>query len=319
MSGRNSGIIYVRCYRICKKARGLRRFCKAKLFLHGIKVNVMKKLFTYLFSLALAVIFCLQTACVNKNQSNVPSVKPPEPPTPADPSSPQESEKDLWDVSDVDISHIGKNNRLIAFTFDDGPTELTSDLLNAFEKFNSENPTFTAHATLFTLGAKISDTNAAVLTRAVQMNFELGNHTYTHPNLNKLSDSEVIAELKKTDDKLRVFDKKAVHLVRPAGGHADKRVLTLYKTTFINWSPALDVKDYESSTSANGIYDTVSSNLLDGGIVLMHQGYEKTVNAVKRLLPDLKSLGFQVVSVSELIKFYNVKAKIGALYNDFID
>ena len=213
----------------------------------------MKKLFTYLFSVALAAIFLLQTACANENQSSTTPIEPIESSSPADSSSPQESEEDLWDVSTVDISHIGKNNRLIAFTFDDGPTELTDDLLNAFENFNSANPTFTAHATLFTLGGKINDTNAAVLTRAALMNFELGNHTYTHANLNNLSDGEVIAELQKTDEKLSVFDGKAVHLVRPAGGHADKRVLSLYKTTFINWSATLDVKDYDSSTTANDI------------------------------------------------------------------
>lgn len=284
----------------------------------------MKKLFIYLLSVALSAIFLLQTACVNENQSGSSSSSTPPGSSAASSSSspqsssPQESEEDLWDVSDADISHIGKNNRLIAFTFDDGPTDKTSDLLDVFENFNSTNPTFTAHATLFTLGAKISDGNSEIMRRAVAMNFELGNHTYTHANLNNLSDDEVIAELQKTDEKLSAFDGKAVHLVRPAGGHADKRVLSLYKTTFINWSASLDVKDYESSTTANDIYNTVSTNLLEGGIVLMHQGYDKTVNAVKRLLPDLKSRGFQVVSVSELIKFYEVKAKIGALYNDFI-
>lgn len=284
----------------------------------------MKKLFIYLLSVALSAIFLLQTACVNENQSGSSSSSPLPGSSAASSSSspqsssPQENQEDLWDVSNVDISHIGKNNRLIAFTFDDGPTDKTNDLLDVFENFNSANPTFTAHATLFTLGAKISDGNSEIMQRAVAMNLELGNHTYTHANLNNLSDGEVIAELQKTDEKLSVFDGKAVHLVRPAGGHADNRVLSLYKTTFINWSATLDVKDYESSTTANDIYNTVSTNLLEGGIVLMHQGYDKTVNAVKRLLPDLKSRGFQVVSVSELIKFYEVKAKIGALYNDFI-
>lgn len=62
----------------------------------------------------------------------------------------------------------------------------------------------------------------------------------------------------------------------------------------------------------------VMTNVLDGGIVLMHQGYDKTVAAVKRLLPDLKAIGFQVVSVSELIKYYDVKAETGKLYDSFI-
>ena len=50
----------------------------------------------------------------------------------------------------------------------------------------------------------------------------------------------------------------------------------------------------------------------------MHQGYDKSIKAVKRLLPELKTLGYQVVSVSELIKYYNAKAEIGKLYECFI-
>ena len=224
----------------------------------------------------------------------------------------------LWDVSDVNVSHIGKNHRLIAFTFDDGPTEKTGDLLDVFEEFNSKNPDFVAHATLFTLGSKVTAENSDVLKRAFSINFELGNHTYTHKNLTTLSDEKVKEELGLTDEILKNVDGKSVHLVRPAGGHADSRVLSLYETTFINWTNSLDAKDYEPAVTENDIYNPVMKNVLDGGIVLMHQGYDKSVSAVKRLLPDLKAIGYQVVSVSELIKFYNAKAEIGKLYDSFI-
>ena len=150
------------------------------------------------------------------------------------------------------------------------------------------------------------------------MNFELGNHTFSHTDLTTLSDEKAKEELQKTDDVLKSFDGKAVHLVRPAGGHADRRILALYPAVFINWTASLDVSDWQESVTENDIYNTVSSNLLDGGIVLMHQGYDKSTSAVKRLLPDLKARGFQVVSVSELIKYYDAKAEIGKLYDCFI-
>lgn len=230
----------------------------------------------------------------------------------------QIAEKDLWDVSSVDLSHVNPSARLIAFTFDDGPTSKTDALLDVFEDFNAKNPAHEAHATLFTVGSFLTDENSDALTRAVSMKFELGNHTYTHTELTTLSDGQIIDELKRTDDALKAFDGKAVHLVRPAGGHADNRVLSLYRSTFINWTDDLDTRDWDASTTENDVYNTVSKNLVDGGIVLMHQGYDKTINAVKRLLPDLKARGFQVVSVSELIKYYGAKAEIGKLYNDFI-
>ena len=230
----------------------------------------------------------------------------------------QAEPEDLWDVSSVDVSHINPRARLIAFTFDDGPTSKTAELLNVFEDFNAKNPDFTAHATLFTVGSFINDGNSAVLSRAVSIGFELGNHTYTHTDLTTLTDEKIIDELKKTDNALKAFDGKAVHLVRPAGGHADNRVLSCYRSTFINWTSNLDTGDWNDATTENDVYNSISKNLTDGGIVLMHQGYAKSINAVKRLLPELKLRGFQVVSVSELIRYYKAEAVIGKLYNDFI-
>lgn len=284
----------------------------------------MKKILILLLTVVFAGILTVQTACIGggnetsaseKNSFSENSVS-----SGSNPKSDSDDlpEADLWDVSDVDISHIGENNRLIAFTFDDGPTDKTDALLDVFAIFNEKNPDFTAHATLFTIGSKISQGYSETLERAVSMKFELGNHTFTHTDLTTLTDEKIIEELSSTDNALKSFDGKSVHLVRPAGGHADNRVLSTYRSTFINWTTSLDASDWQDGTTENDIYDTVSKNLSEGGIVLMHQGYDRTINAVKRLLPDLKARGFQVVSVSELIKFYDIKAEIGKLYDNFI-
>lgn len=282
----------------------------------------MKKILFLCLTLFLSLAFAFNSACAPDN----PGTSAPgndktseiDKASETDKTSESDDNTGLWDVSHTDVSHIGKNHRLIAFTFDDGPTEKTADLLDVFEEFNTKNPDFTAHATLFTIGSVLTAQNADVLQRAVRMDFELGNHTYTHTNLTTLTDEKIIEELRLTDEKLKNIDGKDVHPVRPAGGHADKRVLSLYKTIFINWTATLGARDYEPSTTENDIYNMVMTNALDGGIVLMHQGYAKTVAAVKRLLPDLKTMGFQVVSVSELIRFYDVKAETGKLYDSFI-
>ncbi len=284
----------------------------------------MKKLFILTLTVLFAGILTLQTACAGGGSENSAGGKTSVSENPASSGSLSETtsdelpEADLWDVSDVDISHINENGRLIAFTFDDGPTDKTDALLDIFESFNEKNPDFTAHATLFTIGAKISPNYSRTLERAVSMKFELGNHTFTHTDLTTLTNEKIIEELSETDKALKAFDGKDVHLVRPAGGHADNRVLSTYRSTFINWTTSLDASDWQDGTTENDIYDAVSKNLCEGGIVLMHQGYDRTINAVKRLLPDLKARGFQVVSVSELIKFYDIKAEIGKLYDNFI-
>ena len=273
----------------------------------------MKKTLSALLTFVLLLVLSFSAACSTEKNGNQGSSADTNPPS----SDTGGEAVDLWNVDDVDISHVG-NNRLIAFTFDDGPTDKTNALLDVFESFNTQNPDFIAHATLFTIGSKITSDNSAVLSRAAKMNFELGNHTFTHTDLTTLSNEKIVEELKKTDDALKAFDGKSIHLVRPAGGHADARVLSLYKTTFINWTATLDTSDWQDNTTENDIYNKISSNLLDGGIVLMHQGYDKSIKAVKRLLPDLKAQGYQVVSVSELIKYYQVKAETGTLYDSFI-
>ena len=280
--------------------------------------NSVKILFSAVLAAIISSLVVFSSACFNKKNDSANNSSGFYGDSGNSESSGEQDNYDLWDVSDIDISHIGKNNRLIAFTFDDGPTDKTSELIKVFADFNSKNPDFTAHATLFTIGSKITDDNAAVISEAVKQNFELGNHTYSHNDLTKLSDDKIIDELSKTDMLLKKFDNKDFHLVRPAGGHADTRVLSLYRSTFINWTTSLDTSDWQDSTTENDIYNTVVSNLLDGGIVLMHQGYDKSIKAVKRLLPELKTLGYQVVSVSELIKYYNAKAEIGKLYDNFI-
>lgn len=228
-------------------------------------------------------------------------------------SAPVSEDRTLWNTDDADISHI-RSERLIAFTFDDGPKEETEALLDVFADFNRKNPDMQAHATLFMLGGNITPADVPLLKEAHENGFEMGNHSFTHTNFQTISDEQILEELAKTDALLQEIDGKEKHLIRPPGGHYDERVLSLGDAPFVNWTQALDTSDW-SDPGENDIYNKVLSNLADGGIVLMHQGYADTVNAVKRLLPDLKQRGFQVVSVSELAKAYGLELHSGNCYS----
>ena len=283
----------------------------------------MKKFLKSFLVALLSFAFLSAAACSSPAQSGNSSPSEPLPtpsePEPSEPSAPSEdpAAPPLWDVSDTDVSHIGENRRLIAFTFDDGVTDKTDALLNVFEAYNAANPDCIAHATLFTIGARVTAQNSKTLSRAVSMRFELGNHTFSHNDLTAMPLEKAEEELKKTDEILQSFDGKSAHLVRPAGGHVNAQILALRPAPFINWTSALDPSDWRETVTENDVFNVVSENLSDGGIALMHQGYDKTIAAVKRLLPALKSQGFQVVSVSELIAFYGIKAEQGKLYENF--
>lgn len=276
----------------------------------------MKKRLTLLLVPLLAFLFVFG-ACAPPAQEG------PDTPGQQQPSTPPNSQDEdgqivedtpgAWNTDDVDTSHI-RSERLVAFTFDDGPKQETQALLEVFYEYNEDNPDWQAHATFFMLGANLAQTDSALLADAVEAGMELGNHAYSHANLTTIGEEQARKEIDDTDRLLKAIDNKERHLLRPPGGHYDARLLSLAEVPLINWTGELDTSDW-SGVSENEIYNKVSSNLLDGGIVLMHQGYSTTVSAVRRLLPALKERGFQVVSVSELAKAYGIDMLAGQAYS----
>lgn len=210
-----------------------------------------------------------------------------------------EPPSDVWNVENVDISHVDRHRKLIAFTFDDAPGRTFEELLVVFASFNEKNPECKAHATVFFNGNRFDNATPPILHAATALGFELGNHSFSHADMTKLSNAEIIREIEKTDELLFPIDKKNYHLFRAPYGRVNERLKALVKTPLIDWT--IDTLDW-TGNSENDIYKTVWNNRFSGAIVLMHDGYEHTVSALKRLLPDLKADGYQVVSVSELSK-----------------
>ena len=91
----------------------------------------MKKSLFLSLIFVLALAFSLQTACASNGSSTTP---------PEQPSAPEEP-AELWDVSATDVSHIGNNRRLIAFTFDDGPTEKRTTSSTFLRNSTKKTPT----------------------------------------------------------------------------------------------------------------------------------------------------------------------------------
>lgn len=218
---------------------------------------------------------------------------------------------DEWDVSDVDISHINANRKLIAFTFDDAPARTIENIFAVFANFNEEYPDQKASATLFLNGGRFDAQTPHLLATACALGFELGNHTTSHFDLTTLNEEEIRNEINRTDALLQKADGKARHLLRAPFGRVNERVKACAYAPIINWT--IDTLDWTGIT-ADEIYERVFSRRFSGAIVLMHDGYTPTVSALKRLLPDLAADGYQVVSVSQLIKAHGCTFKRGGEY-----
>ncbi len=230
---------------------------------------------------------------------------------PLEPPLPTLTEPLFWDTSKVDISKIDKSRKLIAFTFDDAPARYLENILAVFAAYNERNPDCPASATLFCNGGRFSAHTPTLLQTALAMGLELGNHTQTHANLTALSKEELAQEIDETDALLQAIDGQGRHLLRAPFGCVNEEVKKTAAVPIIDWT--IDTLDW-TGVPADEIYDEVFSKRFSGAIVLMHDGYGHTVSALKRLLPDLKAEGYQVVNVSQLIKAQGCQFEKGKVY-----
>lgn len=216
-----------------------------------------------------------------------------------------------WDTADTDISKVDANRKLIAFTFDDAPDSTLKSLTEVFEQFNEQNPDCPASATFFCNGIRIDSGTFPLLKKAYQAGFELGNHTDSHKNLLTLSSAEIRKEIDAVDKILQKIDGKPVHLLRVPYGNYNDKVRREAQAPLIDWE--IDTEDWKG-ISADRIFNEIYSKRRPGSIVLMHDGYRHTVEAVSRLLPLLKAEGWQVVGVSQLSKALGRSFFAGKVY-----
>ncbi len=192
-----------------------------------------------------------------------------------------------------------KNKKTIAFTFDDGPSgEYTIDIVNELLKNK-------ARATFFMVGSKMHTYEKSLL-YAYQNKMEIGSHTYNHINLKKAKETLAKEELEKTDILYNEITGSNIKLLRPPYGAYNDKTLKNYDYAFITWN--IDTNDWRYRNSKY-IEEHILSHVADGSVILMHDSYKTTVEAVRNVLPKLYALNYQVVSVSDLaaIKGYTLE------------
>ena len=201
----------------------------------------------------------------------------------------------------VDVSWIDTEKPMVALSFDDGPVYATGENSTAIRIQNAlaDNG---MHATFFYWGSTLNGITQKEIERAYELGFELGNHTKTHADLSKLLTSEEIEkEVSYMDKKLSEIADQEYFLVRPPYLGVNQRVKDTLMAPLITCG--LDTKDWNNAT-AQEIIDTIveaaEKGTLDGQIVLMHETYTTTAEAVEYLVPYLKEAGYQVVSISEM-------------------
>ena len=225
-------------------------------------------------------------------------------PIPVDPD-----DTGIWE-NNADISWIDPSKPMIAFTFDDGPVGTAS--YSTSIRIQDALAASGQHATFFYWGNSLNALNAPEIKRAYDMGFEIGNHTRSHQYLTKLTVDKILDEVMTQADKLSEITGLKHFLVRPPYLSTNTTVMNTVREPMINCS--IDSKDW-AGASKDDIINTINTNKKDGAIVLMHETYTTTAEAMETLIPQLVAEGWQIVSVSELFKAKGLELKDGQVYN----
>ena len=188
------------------------------------------------------------------------------------------------------------DKKTVALTFDDGPSsKYNAQFLDVLARNR-------AHATFFMVGTMMNNCQKCVLDTYNSGN-EVGSHTYNHMNIKKNNALDVNDNLKQLDDLFYKITNDHIKYVRPPYGAYSKENLENINNPLILWN--IDTEDW-SHHDVDYIVNSVMENVQDGSIILMHELYETSLQALEVLLPRLYAEGYQVVSVSELA---NMKGK----------
>ena len=203
--------------------------------------------------------------------------------------------------------------KLVAFTFDDGPVAYAEDstamrILKTYEKYGQT-------ATFFYVGQKINEASAPEMKFAQSIGCEAGNHTFTHCFLTEKTVEEIKEELGKTAEAEEKVLGVAPKLMRLPYLAANDTVTATVEYPMINCS--VDSKDWAGVPTEEiiqRIMDADASGELENAVVLMHEQYATTAAAVEDLLPTLIEKGYRFVSVSELAKQNGVELEKHKIY-----
>lgn len=184
-------------------------------------------------------------------------------------------------------------NKVIALTFDDGPGPHTAHLLDILDQYG-------AKATFFLIGSKVS--SQANVVRSIQARgHQLGNHSWSHPELPKLPVDQIASEVDRTNEAIRQATGVTPAILRPPYGAVNGAVLEqlrLRGMSSILWS--VDTRDWADRNS-----DIVCSRAVagarPGAIILMHDIHQTSVNAMPCILSALKQQGYSFVTVQGLL------------------
>lgn len=200
-----------------------------------------------------------------------------------------------------------EEKKLVALTFDDGPSVGTTDLvLDVLE----ENGIV---ASFFLIGEKITEKSSYLVKRAHDMGCSIENHSKTHPGMSGMSDEEILEEVRYTTDAIEKIVGEKPEFFRPPYIDYNQRMYDLINLGFIC---GYGCEDWLDSVSSDERVERILRDAKPGFIILVHdmEGNVQTVEAIRRIIPELKKQGYEFVTVRELFRRSGVIPQKNRIY-----
>lgn len=196
--------------------------------------------------------------------------------------------------------------KLVALTYDDGPSSHTERLLDCLEANGVK-------ATFFVVGTQVEE-YPDTLKREDELGMEIGSHTYDHTYLTKVDAATITQVMDKNNEVVNGLVGHNMSIMRPTGGGINDTVRATIDVPMICWD--VDTLDWKTKDVQSTV-DTILAQVQDGSVVLMHDLYEPTVEASEIIIPELIKQGYKLVTVSELAEKRGVTLEAGKDYYDF--
>lgn len=177
----------------------------------------------------------------------------------------------------------------IALTFDDGPHDrVTPHILDTLARHDVK-------ATFFLVGSHIAGREELVR-REHREGHEIGNHSWSHPDLTKLAPADALSEIARTQTAIAQTGVPAPRLMRPPYGAIDEMVAGHTRLTIIRWN--VDPADWKTKDPAK-LHEQILTQARSGAIILLHDK-PATAAALDGVIASLKPV-YQFVTVSQLL------------------
>ncbi|MDF2569589.1 MAG: pgdA 1 [Sporomusa sp.] len=204
----------------------------------------------------------------------------------------------VFDGNNQVIRKVPTTHKVVAITIDDGPHyKTTPEILMVLKEKK-------AKVTFFVLGAN-AEAHPEIVAQAVMDGHEIASHAYSHKRLNRITAAEVVNEFERLETVLEPIAPKPTMFRPPDGAYNDEIVRLAGERgyTTVLWS--VDTGDWRL-LPVEKVVKTTINNVKPGSIILMHDGQYPlpTPQAIALIIDNLSSQGYQFVTVSELLQYY---------------